>query len=82
MYGDWNRNQPDAGHGRTYMIFIHAEDAEGNSLEFTEIVEYPRRRRDATGCVHESEREATGVDQVCQRMPHLKKVHAKGSIGL
>lgn len=65
---------------RAYNVHIEAEDATGNKIEFVEVVEYPGRPLDSSGCVPEWEREAKGVAQVKRRMPHLRNVRAKWSI--
>jgi hypothetical protein len=68
------------GYGRAYKVNIEAEDGHGNKIKFIEIADYPDRSRSLCGCVHESEREAKAIEQVRERMPHLKNVRARGSI--
>lgn len=79
-FGDLGKYREGAGYGRTYKVFIEAEDERGNRVEFVELVEYPDRRKDLSGCVHEQEREADAVQQVRSRMPRLRKIRATHSI--
>ncbi len=65
---------------RAYNVHIVAEDAAGNEIKFDEVVRYPGRAIDVSGRVPECVREDEAVKQVQNRMPHLKNVHAKGSI--
>lgn len=65
---------------RAYKVHIVAEDSGGNEVTFVEIAEYPNRPTNLSGCVRECEREAKAVEQVRQRMPHLRNVRAKWSI--
>lgn len=65
---------------RAYKVYIEAEDENGRKIEFVEIAEYPNRPTDLTGCVRESERETKAINQVRNRMPHLRNIKAKWSI--
>lgn len=65
---------------RAYRVHIVATDEKGNEIKFDEIAAYPERAEDVSGCVREEEREQKAIRQVRQKMPHLRNVHAKGSI--
>lgn len=65
---------------RAYNVHIIAEDAAGNKIKFVEVVEYPDRPTDRSGCVTESVRERKAIEQVRTCRPHLRNVKAEWSI--
>lgn len=65
---------------KLYHVSIEAEDENGRKTSFTEVVEYNLDPRDPSSCIPEDKREARGVAQAKERMPHLKNVRATGSI--
>ena len=65
---------------RAYHVEIMARDGAGNKIEFKELVTYPDRPDDLSGCVTERAREAKAIEQVRARMPNLRNVSAHGSV--
>ncbi len=70
------------GVGRVYEVHIEAENEAGQTIKFTEKVYYPHKSKGPSGCTQECVREADGITQVKQKMPHLKNVRATGSLGI
>jgi hypothetical protein len=61
---------------RKYNVNIVAQDEYNITIKFVETVSYEGQNR---GPVPEFEREEKAINQVRNRMPHLRNIQAKGS---